>query len=291
MPRTDRVAGDAHLLRAVVSGCTIVATSHSSAAQARWGESMPHLSDAVRYTENPETSEGDLRRACAILGLDDAGPGNALRDRLRVHRQGHDAARPVACLNPGALASKPLRPGPQLTRPALNEYAPVFADEITLVHDSSDFALLLRDQADITRALAVTFGEANAGLRYAPDKWSVRQTIGRLADCERVLSYRLLRALRADDVTLPGFDHVAYVEVGGFEERSLAGVLDEFAAVREATVALVQSAPAHAFDFRLSGGTGSITGRALAYLMAGHERHHQGLLRTRYLGASACSTR
>ena len=248
---------------------------------------MPHLSDAVRYTENLATTEGELRRACAILGLDDAGPSNALRDRLRVHLQGHDAARPVACLNPGALAPKLSRPGPQLSRPAPDEYAPVFADEIALVPDSSDFAWLLRDQIDVTRALAVTFGEANAGLRYAPDKWSVRQTVGHLADCERVLSYRLLRALRADGMTLPGFDHVAYVEAGCFEERSLAEVMDEFAAVREATVALVQSAPAHAFDFRLSVGTGSITGRALAYLMAGHERHHQGLLRTRYLGAPA----
>ena len=248
---------------------------------------MPHLSDAVRYTENLETTEGELRRACAILGLNDAGPTDTLRNRLRVHLQEHDPARPVACLNPGALPQTLSRPGPQLRRPAADEYAPVFADEIALVPDRSDFARLLRDQIDITRALAVTFGEANAGVRYAPEKWSVRQTIGHLADCERVLSYRLLRGLRADATTLPGFDHVAYVDVGSFEQRSLAEVMHEFAAVREATVALVQSAPATAFDFRISVGSGSITGRALAYLIAGHERHHQELLRTRYLNATA----
>ena len=95
--------------------------------------------------------------------------------------------------------------------------------------------------------------------------------------------YRLLRALRADSVTLPGFDHVAYVGSGAFETRCLAEVVDEFVAVRGATVALMAGTAPERFAFRLPVGSGSITARALAYLIAGHERHHQHLLRTRYL--------
>ncbi len=246
---------------------------------------MPQLSDAVRFAEDVETTEGELRRACAILALDHTGAYDVLRARLRAHLAQHDPTRPVACLNPGTRPRARARPGPRLARPAADEYAPVFADEIALVPAADDFAVMLGDQFDITRALAATFGEGNAGLRYAPDKWSVRETIGHLCDCERVLSYRLLRALRADTVTLPGFDHVGYVAAGGFEARTLAEVVAEFAAVRDATVALVRSGSAEAFAFRLSVGSGSITGRALAYLIAGHERHHQGLLRQRYLDA------
>jgi hypothetical protein len=151
------------------------------------------------------------------------------------------------------------------------------------VPDVDDFCALLRDQVDITSALVATFTESHASLRYAPEKWSVLETVGHLADCERVLSYRLLRALRGDPVTVPGFDHVGYVAAGRFSSRPLSDVLAELLAVREATIALVRSAPAEAFAFRLSVGSGSITGRALAYLIAGHERHHQHLLRTRYL--------
>lgn len=246
---------------------------------------MPHLSDAVRFSADATTTEGELRRACAILGLDDTGTNDDLRARLRAHLAQHDPSRPVVCLNPGARPHPPARPGPRLVRPAADEYAPVFEDEIALVPATNDFAAMLHDQFDITRALAATFGEAHAGLRYAPDKWSVRETIGHLCDCERVLSYRLLRALRADTVTLPGFDHVGYVAAGHFEARTLDEVVAEFAAVRDSTIALVQSAPAEAFAFRLSVGSGSITGRALAYLIAGHERHHQQLLRERYLQA------
>ncbi|MCC6930496.1 MAG: DinB family protein [Gemmatimonadaceae bacterium] len=171
---------------------------------------------------------------------------------------------------------------PHLRRPLAREYAAILSAEIALVPDVADFAAMLRDNADVTRALAAGFGEAQAALRYAPGKWSVRETIGHLSDCERVLSYRLLRALRGDATLLPGFDHNAWVPAAQFERRTLADVVREFSAVRNATVALLDSAAAETFEFRLNVGTGHITGVALAYLIAGHELHHQGILRERY---------
>jgi hypothetical protein len=244
---------------------------------------MPHMDDAIRYANDPDTSHDELRRACEILLLPGEGSSDELRARLRQHLATLDAARPVVCLNPGPLAGRAGRTGPRLPRPEPGDFNALFADEIALVPDAPDFAALLASQLDVTKALATTFGEAHAGLRYAPHKWSVRETLGHLSDCERVLSYRLLRALRRDDAALPGFDEVAYVGVGRFESRSLADVLAEFVAVRDATAALARSAAPADFAHRLRVGSGSITGVALAYLIAGHERHHQLLLRSRYL--------
>ena len=170
-----------------------------------------------------------------------------------------------------------------LPRPAPADYAPVFHDEIALVPEGADFAHLLAQQAADTSALAARFGEAHAHLRYAPGKWTVRQVLGHVADCERVLGYRLLRFLRRDPTPLPGFDHDAYVPAGDFERRPLRDVLAELRAVRGATIALVGSAPAEAFAWCGQVGRGTITAAALAYVIAGHERHHQDLLRTRYL--------
>jgi hypothetical protein len=244
---------------------------------------MPRLDEAIRYAEDGSTSDEELRRACEILLLPTFGSAEELRERLRRHLGTLDAERPVVCLNPGPVRRPPRAGGPRLPRPGPDEHAPAFAGEIALVPDAPDFVSLLLDQVDVTRAIAVTFGEAHAGLRYAPGKWSVRETIGHLADCERVLSYRLLRALRGDETPLPGFDAVRYASAGRFEARPLQDVVEELAAVRAATAALVRgAAPAH-FAFRLRVGKGSITGLALAYLVAGHERHHQALLRTRYL--------
>ena len=244
---------------------------------------MPHLNEAMQFAESAERSRDELARACAILLLPTAGTADELRHRLRQHLVTLAPERPVVCLNPHGPATRRGQSGPTLARPEPDECAAAFADEIALVPTVDDFAEMLAAQFDITRALATTFGESLATLRYAPDKWSVRQTIGHLSDCERVLSYRLLRALREDEVVLPGFDHVAYVDAGRFEARSLASVTEEFSAVRAATVALIGSAAAERFAYRLRVGAGTITGRALAYLIAGHERHHQGLLRTRYL--------
>lgn len=244
---------------------------------------MPHLDDAIRYAEDPNTGDPELRRACEILGLAAHGDRDELRERLRAHLATLREERPVVCLNPGPLTRRATRPGPAVPRPSAGEHSEVFAAEIALVPDVSDFAAMLAEQLDVTKALAATFGEAHAGLRYADGKWSVRETIGHVADCERVLSYRLLRALRADATPLSGFDADAWMPAAQFERRPIADVMDEFAAVRSATVALVRAATPDAFAFRIPVGKGSITGRGLAYLIAGHERHHQQLLRERYM--------
>ena len=244
---------------------------------------MPHLNDALRYAADPATGAEELRRACEILTLATDGPPEVLRARLREHLRALDAERPVVCLNPGPLARRPAGAGPRLRRPEADEFAAAFAEEIALVPEAPDFAALLEGQLDVTKALAATFGEKGAGLRYAPGKWTVRETIAHLSDCERVLSYRLLRGLRGDTTPLASFDHVKYVERGRFEQRTLLAVVDELAAVRAATVALVRAAAAPDFAFRLPVGKGAITGAALAYLIAGHERHHQEVLRSRYL--------
>ncbi|MGZ8378661.1 MAG: DinB family protein [Gemmatirosa sp.] len=170
-----------------------------------------------------------------------------------------------------------------IPRPMPADHSPAFAAEIASVPDGADYVAMLAAQLERTTALVARFGEAHAGLRYAPGKWTVRETVGHLADVERVLSYRLLRFLRDDATPLARFDHEAYVPAGGFEARTLASVLAEFRAVRGATMALVVDAPVAAFARGGPVGAGSITAAALAYLIAGHERHHGELLRTRYL--------
>jgi hypothetical protein len=244
---------------------------------------MPTIDEAIRYADDPETSAGELRRACAILQLTVSGTAGELRARLKRYLGDLDPARPVICLNPGPPAASGGLPGPVLPRPQPDEYGASFAAEIALVPDAPDFAAMLLDQLDITKALAITFGEEHAGVRYAPGKWSVRETIGHLADCERVLSCRLLRALRGDATPLAGFDEVGYVSAGRFESRALRDVVAEFAAVRDATARLIHASAPSDFAQRIPVGRSSITGLALAWLIAGHERHHQELLRTRYL--------
>lgn len=170
-----------------------------------------------------------------------------------------------------------------IPRPLPTDHAAALQWEIDLVPTVDDFAGMLVDQLVATRLLLSRFGNAHAGLRYAPGKWSVREVVGHLADVERILSYRALRILRGDTTPLPGFDHNAFVPEGQFEGRTLVSLLEEFSAVRGATISLVHGAPADAWHRRTMTGRTETSAAAVLYLIAGHELHHQRLLRERYL--------
>ena len=179
---------------------------------------------------------------------------------------------------------------PRLLRPDSSEYNPRFESEISRVPDADDFSALLRQQADATvRFMAEEFGEEHAGVRYAPDKWTAREVIGHLSDCERVFGYRALRIARGDLTTLPGFDENAYVPAAQFERRTLKSVLDEFLGVRAATIGLVDGLTDELAARIGNLASGQMSVRALLYLAAGHELHHLALMRERYLPCIAAS--
>ena len=61
---------------------------------------MPFLSEALRFAENPATSDDQLRLACELLSLDTSGTQDELRARLLAHLNTLDYETPVVCLNP-----------------------------------------------------------------------------------------------------------------------------------------------------------------------------------------------
>jgi hypothetical protein len=170
-----------------------------------------------------------------------------------------------------------------IARPREDEYVPYYGKYIALVPDG-DLVETLRAQIDQTLSLLRSIPEERASHRYAPGKWSIKEVVGHLADVERVMGYRALRIARGDVTPLPGFDENAYVPAANFDARSLASLTRELEAVRAATVAFLETLDAEAAARRGSANNNEISARALAYIIAGHERHHVGILRERYLG-------
>lgn len=170
-----------------------------------------------------------------------------------------------------------------ITRPETGEFAPHYATYIDAVK-GSDALPLLKAQRETTARFLAAVPESRAGFRYAEGKWSLREVVGHLSDAERIFSYRLLRFARADATPLPGFDENTYVPAGEFERRSLASVAAEFAAVREATLALVQGLTSEALLRRGPANGKEMSARALAWTIAGHEAHHIRVLGERYIG-------
>ena len=168
-----------------------------------------------------------------------------------------------------------------IARPAPDEYLEYYQKYINLV-PGEDGLPALRGQIGETSRLLRSLDETKAMHRYAPGKWSVKEVVGHLADGERVFAYRALRIGRGDQTPLAGFDENTYVPAGRFDTRSLSDILHEYELVRASSLALFGSMDEEALVRRGVANGDTISVRALAWIIAGHELHHRRLLIERY---------
>jgi hypothetical protein len=170
-------------------------------------------------------------------------------------------------------------------RPQPDEYAPYYERYISLVQDteSHDIVATLGDQRRQTLLLLSGRTEADGEIRYAPDKWSMKELLGHMNDTERIMSYRALRISRNDKTPLPGFEQDDYVRNGPFSKRPLSDLIEDYIAVRRATISLFCNLDEPAWTRRGTASNHEVSVRALAYMIAGHELHHRKILEEKYL--------
>jgi hypothetical protein len=166
-------------------------------------------------------------------------------------------------------------------RPPQTEYAPFYAGYVALVPEA-DILAVLEDQVDAIRRLLAPVPAGKESHRYAEGKWSLRQVVGHLVDGERVFGYRAFCFSRGDQAALPSFDENEYVGAGRADAIPLAQLVEELSLVRQGNLAFLRR-----LDDREWARVGTASGkpvsvRALAWIMAGHPRHHLNVLRERY---------
>jgi hypothetical protein len=98
------------------------------------------------------------------------------------------------------------------------------------------------------------------------------------------MSYRALRISRNDVTPIEGFEQDDYVRNGPFGRVPLADLIEDYIAVRRATVSLFRNLDEAAWTRRGVAANNEVTVRALAYIIAGHELHHRRILEEKYLG-------
>jgi hypothetical protein len=172
--------------------------------------------------------------------------------------------------------------GSRIARPAAEEYAPYFGRYIEQVPEG-DVLDTLRRQVDDTVALVGKVGDGDADFRYAEGKWSIKEVVGHVADTERIMVYRALCFARGEAAALPGFDENEYVARAKFTGRKLGDLLAELRLVRAATVAFFAGLDVEELMRRGTANNRPYSVRAVAYIVAGHERHHAKILAERYL--------
>jgi hypothetical protein len=167
-------------------------------------------------------------------------------------------------------------------RPSPNDYSPQAAGYVALVPED-DILRVLQDQLDTTVAWWRTFPESAAHTVHPPYTWELRQAMHHLADAERIFGYRLLRIARGDQTPLPGFEENSYADTTLELDCSLADIVAEFACLRQANLIVLRSLPPAAWERWGTASDARVTVRGLAYIMAGHVRHHDLAIRKRQL--------
>ena len=168
-----------------------------------------------------------------------------------------------------------------LERPAENEYDPYYGRYISLVPEGM-FLDLLGIQTHQTREFFEKLSEETANYRYAPDKWSIKEVLGHIMDSERVFAYRALCIARGEQQSLPGFDQDAYAAAANYDSIPVTKIVQQYTALRVSTFLLFEQLSAEASNRMGLANGKQISVRALAYIIAGHERHHMNVITEKY---------
>ena len=167
-------------------------------------------------------------------------------------------------------------------RPERAEAAPYYFTYIDRVA-SDNIASVLEAQSEETLAFLRGISEEKSLHKYAPEKWTIRQVLNHVNDTERMFLFRALWFARGFDTPLPSFDEKIAAGSAGANEVSWASQVEEFRAVRLATLSFFRNLPAEAWMRSGIASGNPFTVRALAYILAGHVAHHTAILQERYM--------
>ncbi|HKW63249.1 MAG TPA: DinB family protein [Candidatus Acidoferrum sp.] len=171
-----------------------------------------------------------------------------------------------------------------MKRPEAGEFAEYYGKYIAKVPGTDVTGILESERLQMSRLFGGR-SERDGNFRYAPDKWTIKETLGHVTDAERIFTYRALRIGRGDETPLSSFEQDDYVKNGGFAGRTLADLAAEFDAVRGASISLFRSLDDAAWGRRGVASQKEVTVRALGFITAGHQIHHRMILEESYFPA------
>lgn len=170
-----------------------------------------------------------------------------------------------------------------IKKPSETEFPAYYLPYVNQVPENAEILDTLQQQANELQELLTVLDDAHAEEAYAEGKWTIKELLQHMLDSERIFAYRALCFARGEQASLPGFDENMYAENSMANGRQLKDILEEYALVRKSNLYLFRSFETEVLDNVGTANNKQITLRGLIYVIAGHERHHLNILKTRYL--------
>ncbi len=122
-------------------------------------------------------------------------------------------------------------------------------------------------------ALSERIGRKRIGQAPAPGKWSAREILCHLADCELTFAFRIRQALAEDHHVIQPFDQDQWAKMYAAYEAPAA--LKAFSAIRQWNLILIEAVPAEALSKPVTHPErGTMTFKTIIETMAGHDLNH-----------------
>ena len=157
-----------------------------------------------------------------------------------------------------------------------------FAEYLNFGPEDHLLDILKSHHADLLE-ICQNLAKGQESFAYAPGKWSFQQLLGHIIDTERIFSYRALAISRGERQALPSFDENEYLLHSQYESQDFTDILTQYRHVRQATISLIESFSTIQANQLGNANGQSVSVRALAWMIAGHEKHHIQVIKERYL--------
>lgn len=162
-------------------------------------------------------------------------------------------------------------------------YPSYYRSYIDAIPENQDPMFLLENGFKETVKSLAMVTEEQANGSYQEGKWSIKEIVQHLIDCERIFCFRALSIARGEKKEIFGFDHDLYAKNSAANKRSLKGLLEEFQRQRHSTIDLFSSFTKEAIAQEGTANGLPIKPEQIQYIIIGHEMHHRRIIEERYL--------
>ena len=134
-----------------------------------------------------------------------------------------------------------------------------------------------------TLEIYLKLDDVSALYKYEEGKWSLKEVLQHLIDCERIFQFRALSISRDDVQNLPGFDEELFAVNSYADRRNISDLIEEFSLVRRSSLLLFKS-----FSHEMLQKVGTANGNkidveTIGKLIVGHNLHHLNVIKEKYL--------
>jgi hypothetical protein len=171
----------------------------------------------------------------------------------------------------------------KIARPIETEYALYYEKFINLVDRERSVLDQLKTNAKEIESKLLSLTKQELETSYEAGKWTIKDIIQHLVDCERVYIYRAMRFARNDKMPLPFFDENEFARQANANLIPIKKILKEYKTSRQASIAFFSNQSNLVLKRVGMASQASMSVRACAWIICGHELHHWKMIQEKYL--------